>query len=61
MKIFKTGCYCWWQIGLLKLALLFIGVVIGAYWPTVFLPYTVPLLLVAIILGIYLLIIWVRQ
>jgi hypothetical protein len=52
--MFKIRTFKWWQIGLLKLALLAIGVAIGAYWPEVFSPYIIGLLVVGIALGIYL-------
>jgi hypothetical protein len=33
MNLFKTYSFTWWQVGVLKLALLSIGVLIGARWP----------------------------
>jgi len=53
MKIFKNYTYSWWQIGLLKLALLCFGVAIGAYWHEVFSGYITILIVAGIILGIY--------
>ena len=32
MNLFKSYTFTWWQIGILKLALLSLGAVIGAYW-----------------------------
>jgi hypothetical protein len=61
MKIFKTGSYTWWQIGLLKLALLCIGVSIGAYWSAIFLPYITLLLMVGVVLGLYIWYVWMKQ
>ena len=55
MNIFKNYTMTWWQVGLLKLAVLCIGVVLGSHWPQAFVPYTAILLIVAIVLGIYLL------
>lgn len=59
MKMFKAATYSWWQIGLLKLALLCIGIAIGAYWPAIFLPYIAVLVAIGIVLGIYLAVVWV--
>lgn len=54
MKIFKNYTFTWWQAGIFKLSLLAIGVAIGANWPEVFAPYTVILVVIGIVLGIYL-------
>ncbi len=61
MKLFKTASYTWWQIGLFKLALLAIGVAIGAHWPATFAPYTALLIIVGVVLGLYLWVAWARQ
>lgn len=61
MNIFKTASYSWWQIGLLKFALLSIGLAIGAYWPAVFLPYAVWLAALGALLGLYLAYAWIKQ
>lgn len=54
MNIFKNYVYSWWQVGLLKLALLSFGLAIGSYWPDVFSIYTTHLVVLGIALGIYL-------
>ena len=54
MNIFKKYIYSWWQIGLLKLALLSFGVAIGTYWHEVFSQYIVALIVIGVILGFYL-------
>ncbi len=61
MKIFKTGQYTWWQVGLLKLSLLSLGIVIGASWPEVFEPLSTVLIFTAIILGGYAGYAWIKQ
>lgn len=61
MRIFKTGSYTWWQVGLLKFALLCFGVVIGAHWSFVFLPYTSILLGFGVVAGVYLSVVWLKQ
>lgn len=35
MNLFKNYTYSWKEIGIFKLAMLTIGVIIGAHWPTV--------------------------
>ncbi|MCC7160446.1 hypothetical protein IT399_01870 [Candidatus Nomurabacteria bacterium] len=54
MNIFKKYTYSWWQIGLLKLALLFLGMAIGTYWHEIFSQYINILIIVGIVLGVYL-------
>ena len=61
MHIFKTVAMAWWQIGLLKLALLCIGIAIGAYWPAVFLPYAGLLIILGIAIGIYIGSVWLKR
>ncbi len=54
MSIFRKYTYSWWQIGLFKLALLSIGIAIGAYWHEVFSTRLALLLAIGVVLGIYL-------
>ena len=53
MKIFKSYTYTWWQIGIFKLALLAIGVLIGAYWHDFFRANQVILAAIAVIASAY--------
>jgi len=55
MKLFGTYKLEWWQIGLIKITLLLFGIAIGAYWYSVWMPYLMTLLVVAVILALYLL------
>ncbi|HXK39961.1 MAG TPA: hypothetical protein VJ837_03965 [Candidatus Paceibacterota bacterium] len=61
MTIFKNYTYRWWQIGLFKLALLAIGIAIGAYWQEVLLPYLAVVLAVGVVLGAYIALVSFRQ
>lgn len=62
MKIFiKTAAYSWWQMSILKIALLCIGVAIGAYWSAIFLPYITLLVVIGVVFGIYVALVWIRQ
>ena len=61
MKIFRNYTYSWWQIGLLKLALLSIGIAIGARWYEVFLPYFIALVVFGLVFGFCLLFVSLGQ
>lgn len=53
MNILKKGSLAWWQMGLLKLSVISIGITIGANWPEVFEPHTLFLVILGIVLGLY--------
>ncbi|MDQ5962260.1 MAG: hypothetical protein QG653_67 [Patescibacteria group bacterium] len=53
MKLFKHYTYSWWQIGVLKLSLLLLGVAIGAQWRDYFVDYVVIIATVGIVLALY--------
>ena len=57
MNIFKNYTFTWWQVGILKVSVVCIGVAIGANWPEVFVQYTTALIGIAVVLGIYLVVI----
>lgn len=61
MNIFKPTTFTWWQIGLLKWAVFFIGIVVGAQWPEVFAPYAALLLVLGLLISLYLVTVWVRN
>ncbi len=61
MKIFKDITYAWWQIGLLKLALLCCGIAIGANWPLFFVQYTTLLIILFLVSGLYLGVVWLKN
>ena len=54
---FKSITYTWWQIGIFKLALLAIGIAIGAYWYEFFKSYYIVLILIAVFASVY--IVWI--
>lgn len=58
---FKSYTFTWWQIGIFKLALLSIGVAIGAYWYEFFKNYLVPLIIIAVITGVYMIFTSLKQ
>ncbi|MEX1213308.1 MAG: hypothetical protein WEA36_10720 [Balneolaceae bacterium] len=53
MKIFKNYTYSVTQIAIFKLALLFLGIAIGANWPVIFAPYTILLVIIGLLFGFY--------
>ncbi|MBP9757307.1 MAG: hypothetical protein KBD06_01785 [Candidatus Pacebacteria bacterium] len=59
--MFKSSTLTWWQMGLFKASLLAIGVAIGSNWSEIFLPYTVWLVGVGLVLGLYIAIVWFRE
>jgi hypothetical protein len=61
MNIFKNYTYNWWQIGFFKLALLALGIAIGAYWQEVFLPYVTALAVVGVVCGLYITVLSFKQ
>lgn len=61
MNIFKKTTFTWWQIGLLKVCLLFIGIVVGVTWPWWFMGYVSWLAWAAILIAVYLAYAWAKQ
>ena len=61
MNPFKSYTFTWWQIGVFKLALLAIGVAIGAYWHQLFEANLVALLVVAILASAYIAYVSLKQ
>lgn len=60
MNIFKPTNFTWWQFGLLKWAVLFIGLAIGSTWPSLFAPYALMLAVLGLLVSCYLTIVWLR-
>jgi len=53
MKLFKSYTLTWWQIGILKLALLAAGTAIGAYWHGFFGANLMALVVIAVVASAY--------
>lgn len=58
MQLFKSKMMTWWQVGILKMSLLSIGVAAGAHWHQAIEPYAIWLVALGIALGIYTAIGW---
>jgi len=61
MKIFKSYTLTWWQMGVFKLALLAIGVAIGAYWHELFAGALTALVVFAVVAGAYIAYVTLKQ
>lgn len=61
MNIFKSYTYTWWQIGILKLALLTIGTILGAYFADWVLENISSVAMVAVVASVYVVLISFKQ
>jgi hypothetical protein len=61
MNILQSTTFTWWQLGMLKWAVLCIGIAIGANFAMVFIPYVVPLIVIGLTLGLYLGLVWMKN
>ncbi len=59
MKLLKNYNFKWWEVGMLKVTLLAVGVVIGAWWSDFFINYLEMLILLAAAGMVYFLIFWI--
>ena len=53
MKLFRDYLMPWWQVGLLKLYVMTVGLMVGAYFADYVLPYMRLLFIIFIILAVY--------
>ena len=61
MNLFKSYTFTWWQIGILKLALLSLGAVIRAYWYDFFRANLIAFIIIAIIASVIIMFISLKQ
>ena len=61
MNILKTFTMTWWQGALFKWGVFTLGIAVGCFWPTVFVPYLVPLIIFAALTLGYVTYVWWKQ
>jgi hypothetical protein len=61
MNIFKSYTYTWWQMGIFKLALISIGVLVGAYWHEFFSANMTLVAVVAVVTTAYVMYVSLKQ
>jgi hypothetical protein len=59
--LFKSFTFAWWQLGLLKLSLLSLGIVVGATWSGVFMGWRDLLVVLFVAPAFYLSYVWLKQ
>lgn len=58
---FHSDSFTWWQLDLLKWAVLFIGISVGSLWPEIFARYAIFLLIIGLLISAYLGYVWLRS
>lgn len=61
MDLFKDYTFSWKQIGIFKLALLSIGVIIGAIWHEFFVEHMTLVAIVAVVASLYIMSVSLKQ
>ena len=61
VNMLKSYSFTWWQIGILKVAVLAIGVAIGAHWHELFATWITPLIVLGVVAGIYVAYVTLKQ
>lgn len=60
MNLFRSKTLSWWQVGIIKGAVLCIGIAIGAYWSNAFVAHVTTLVSLGVVLGIIGAVMWLR-
>ncbi len=59
--LFKPVTFVWWQLGLLELSLLSLGVIVGSTWPGAFVGWRDLLLVLFVVPAFYITYVWFSQ
>jgi hypothetical protein len=61
MTPFQSVTFTWWEVGLLMLPILALGLAIGSMWPEVFVRWRDMLLVLFVVPAFYLTYLWLKQ
>ncbi len=61
MNPFQSVTFTWWEVGLLMLSILALGLAIGSMWPEVFVRWRDVLLVLFVVPAFYLTYVWLKQ
>jgi hypothetical protein len=61
VKIFRSYTFTWWQLGLLKISLLALGLAVGSTWPGLFAGWRGLLLVLFVAPAFYVSYVWIEQ
>ena len=61
LKIFRSYTFTWWQLSLLKISVLALGLAVGSTWPQVFTGWRELLLVLFVAPAFYVSYVWIEQ
>ena len=61
LNVFKTLKLHWYEAVMLKIAILSVGILIGANCPAIVLDWTTPILIVAVASSLYAILVWWKE
>ena len=61
LNIFKTLKLQWYEVFGLKIAILSVGILIGANWPGIVLDWATPILIIALVSSLYAILVWWKE
>ena len=61
MTFLKDFTFAWWQLSILKLAMLALGLAVGSTWPRVFAAWRDLLVVLFVVPAFYMSYIWLKQ
>ncbi|MES2135323.1 MAG: hypothetical protein V4449_03730 [Patescibacteria group bacterium] len=61
MNIFRPFTLKWWQMALLETSMISLGIIIGVYFPAFFMQWIVPVTILFVAPGLYVLGLWLKR